>query len=74
MMEFGLKWVNMGRYELILKLGGALWLTILTPKRTREGPTNPKIIQNGLTITESSEVASKLRLNLGCMDYSLCEL
>ena len=36
-MEFGLKWVHMGRYELILRLDGALWLTIifkplLTPK------------------------------------------
>ena len=36
-IEFGLKWVHMGRYELILRLEGALWLTIiskplLTPK------------------------------------------
>ena len=36
-MEFGLKWVHMARYELILKLDGALWLRIilkplLTPK------------------------------------------
>ena len=37
-MKFGLKWVHMARYELILRLVGALWLTIifkplLTPKR-----------------------------------------
>ena len=37
-MEFGLKWVHMGWYGLILRLDGALWLTIifkalLTPKR-----------------------------------------
>ena len=37
-MELGLKWVHMGRYEVILRLDGALWLTIifnplLTPKR-----------------------------------------
>ena len=37
-MKFGLKWVHMSRYELILGLDGALWLTIifkplLTPKR-----------------------------------------
>ena len=37
-MEFGLKWVHMAWYELILRLDGALWLTIifrplLTPKR-----------------------------------------
>ena len=36
-MKFGLKWVHMARYELILRLDGALWLTIifkplLTPK------------------------------------------
>ena len=37
-MEFCFKWVHMARYELILRLDGALWLTIifkplLTPKR-----------------------------------------
>ena len=37
-MKFGLKWVHMARYELILRLDGALWLRIiskplLTPKR-----------------------------------------
>ena len=36
-MEFGLKWVHMARYELILNLDGALRLTsifkpLLTPK------------------------------------------
>ena len=28
-IEFGLKWVHMARYELILKLDRALWLTII---------------------------------------------
>ena len=28
-MEFGLKWVHMARYELILKQDGALWLRII---------------------------------------------
>ena len=37
-MEFGLKWVHMAQYEFMLRLDGALWLTIifrplLTPKR-----------------------------------------
>ena len=37
-MKICLKWVHMARYELILKLDGALWLRIilkplLTPKR-----------------------------------------
>ena len=40
-MEFDLKWVHMARYELILRLDGALWLTIIskapmTPKRAME--------------------------------------
>ena len=29
-MEFGLKWIHMARYELILKLDGALWLRIIS--------------------------------------------
>ena len=46
-MKFGLKWVHMARYELILRLDGALWLTIisktpLTPRKAMEGPTNSK--------------------------------
>ena len=37
-MKFGLKWVHMARYELISRLDGALWHTIifkplLTPQR-----------------------------------------
>ena len=28
-MEFGLKWIHMARYELILRLDGALWLRII---------------------------------------------
>ena len=28
-MEVGLKWVHMARYELIFRLDGALWLTII---------------------------------------------
>ena len=30
MMEFYLKWVHMARYELILRLDGALWLRIIS--------------------------------------------
>ena len=40
-MKIGLKWVHMARYGLILRLDGALWLTIIfkplwTPKRAIE--------------------------------------
>ena len=40
-MDFGLKGVHMARYELILRLDGALWLRImfkplLTPTRAME--------------------------------------
>ena len=44
-MEFDLKWVHTARYELILKLDGALWRTIisktpLTPRKAMEGQKN----------------------------------
>ena len=29
-MEFDLKWVHIDRYEVILRLDGALWLTIIS--------------------------------------------
>ena len=46
-MEFDLKWVHMGRYELILRMDGALWLTIiskplLNPKGAIKPPQIPK--------------------------------
>ena len=46
-MEFDLKWVHMARYELILKLDGALWLTIISktpliPKKALEGAKDRK--------------------------------
>ena len=50
-MKFGLKWVHMARYELILRLDGALWLTIisktpLTPRKAMEGQKNQKESKN----------------------------
>ena len=50
-MEFGLKWVHMARYELILRLDGALWLPIISellltqklPIKIPKCPTSPKI-------------------------------
>ena len=50
-MEFGLKWVHMARYELILRLDGALWLRIiskplLTPNTVMEGPKIQKESEN----------------------------
>ena len=36
-IEFDLKWVHMARYELILRLDGALWLAIIS-----EAPLTPK--------------------------------
>ena len=46
-VEVGLKWVHMAQYELILRLDGALWLTIvskplLTPKRAIKSLKNLK--------------------------------
>ena len=38
-MEFGLEWVHMARYELIVKLDGALWHTIISgPLLTQKWP------------------------------------
>ena len=50
-MEIGLKWVYMARYELILRLDGALWLPIilkplLTPKRAMESSKINKKVKN----------------------------
>ena len=46
-MEFGLKWVHMARYELILRQDGAIWLRIilkplLAPKGAIQDPKIPK--------------------------------
>ena len=46
-VEIGLTWVHMARYEFILRLDGALRLRIiskplLTPQRAMEGPKDPK--------------------------------
>ena len=46
-VEFDLKWVHMGRYGLILRLDGALWLRIiskplLTQEMAMKDQTNPK--------------------------------
>ena len=55
-MKFGLKWVHMARYELILRLDGALWLRIilkplLTPKKAYK---NPKITQKDVKAARSA--------------------
>ena len=45
-MKIGLKWVHMARYELTLRLDGALWLTIISkPLLIPKGAT--KIKKNG---------------------------
>ena len=56
-MKFGPKWVHMARYELILKLERALWLTIifkplLTPKRAMESSTIRKKVKNILELAK----------------------
>ena len=53
-MEIDLKWVHMARYELILRLDGALWLRIifkplLTPKKAYKKSKNyPKEVKAAL--------------------------
>ena len=42
-MEFGLKWVDMARYGVILRLDGALWDTIISrPLLTQKWPIKIK--------------------------------
>ena len=42
-MKIGLKWIHKGRYELILRLDGALWVRIiLKPLLTPKGAINIK--------------------------------
>ena len=50
-MEFDLKWVHMARYELILRLDGALWLRIilkplLTPKGAIKTQNPKKVLKS----------------------------
>ena len=48
-MEFDLKWVHMAQYELILRLEGAIWLTIISktppgPRKAMQRPNKSKRI------------------------------
>ena len=55
-MEFDLKWIHMARYELILRLDGALWLTIIS-----EAPLTPKRAMEGTKIPKESKMALRIR-------------
>ena len=57
-MKIGLKWVHMARYELMLRLDGALWLRIilkplLTPKRAMESSKIRKKSKNFQELAKS---------------------
>ena len=46
-MEIKLKWVHMARYGLILRLDGALWLTIIfKPLLTPKGAIKKKVLKS----------------------------
>ena len=54
---FGVKWVHIARYELILRLDGAIWHTIisgplLTPKRAMESSKNYKKVEKNLELAK----------------------
>ena len=50
--EFGLKWVHMGQYGVILRLDGAMWHTIIfRPLLTQKGPTM-RLMYTGTVITK----------------------
>ena len=45
-LEFGLKWIHTAWYELILRLDGALWLTIIfRPLLTQKRTNNASFVQ-----------------------------
>ena len=45
-MEFGLNWVHMARYELILRLDRALWIMIIfRPLLTQKRASNASFLQ-----------------------------
>ena len=50
-MEFDLKWVHLARYELILRLDGALWLRIIFKPLldTKKGPTTHLMYTGAVT-------------------------
>ena len=57
-MKFGLKWVHMARWELILRLDGALWLRIilkplLTQQRAMKLPNIRKKVKNILELAKN---------------------
>ena len=57
-MEFGLKWIYMARYELILRLDGALWLRIIfkTPPDPQKGHGIIKILKQVKNILELAKI------------------
>ena len=60
-MEVGLKWVRMARYELILRLDGALWLRIIlkhlpTPKIAMESSNIHKKVKHLLELAKMASV------------------
>ena len=72
-MKFGLKWFHMARYELILKLDGALWLGIilkplLTPNSAIEFPKiRRKTIKNILGLPKN--ILSLTSLHRRSLEY-----
>ena len=72
-MEFGLKWVHMAQYELILRLDGALWLTIIsktpmTPRKAMEGQKKIRVMgyfwgRRGPEMIGSHRAPSSLNMN-----------
>ena len=65
-MEFGLKWVHMARYELILRLDGALWLTIIskTPLDPKKGHKNPNLTNKLVFFSRGGHHPAKIIVSL----------
>ena len=72
-LKFGLKWVHMAQYELILRLDGALWLTIIsqTPLTPRRAIKNPNLI-NKLVFSPGEDTTKLYRVYMHSCDEDRC--
>ena len=65
-MKLDLKWVHMARYELILRLDGALWLRIIfRPLLTPQGAIKIKKSQKSLKVRAKPAKLSTLGGSIG---------
>ena len=69
-MKIGLKWVHMARYELILRLDGALQLTIIfKPLLTQKRADNTSVVQRARHY-QNPLYQQKARAHISCCFFA----